>query len=82
MYIWQCAVENGDEIVTFYGRTYQELQEFVTKLDDAISNYILFGSSQISIWQRDTKNFKGTCGDKIYIPSFSLLLYGNLCCWL
>ena len=67
MYIWQCAVESGDEIITFYGRTYQELNEFVSKLDDAISNFILFGSTQISIWQQDTKNFKGTCGDKIYL---------------
>lgn len=48
MYIWQCAVENGNDIDVFFGRTWDEFESFISKLDDTICDYVIFGNPNIS----------------------------------
>lgn len=48
MYIWMITVEiKKDQPVTFYGRTYKDLQDFIDTLEDVFLNYKAFNKATI-----------------------------------
>lgn len=60
-YVWQSALENGDDIEVFMGRTWVDFKEFIDIYDDAISNLMIFGQPSISNCDVDYKSFKLQC---------------------
>lgn len=57
MYIWQCAIENGNDIEVFIGRTWDEFRTFLTQLDDTIADLAIFGDQNISNCDYEYKSF-------------------------
>ena len=43
MYIWQAAIDVGDDIYTFYGRTWDEYKTFVAEVSEAAKRYHFYG---------------------------------------
>lgn len=59
MYVWQCAVESGDDIVVFMGRTWDEFKTFLDNLNNAMKYNYVYGSyaKPQSLDERDFVNF-------------------------
>lgn len=47
LYIWQMAIENGDDIKVFMGRTWPELQLFMNKLTAEVRRQSVYGQPSI-----------------------------------
>lgn len=60
-YVWQCAVENKDDIEVFIGRTWEDFKEFLNTYDDAISNLMVFGTASHDSGDPDYKSFMLQC---------------------
>ena len=61
MYVWQCSVENINDIEVFMGRTWDEFIEFLDTYDDAISNLMIFGTASPDNMDPDYKSFMLQC---------------------
>lgn len=46
LYQWQCAVENKDDIEVYTGRTLTEFSKFLDRLNDVVTDNIIFGNKQ------------------------------------
>ena len=59
MYVWQCAVESGDDIVVFMGRTWGDFIKFINTLNDAIKSRYVFGHfyQPMAMDERDYFNY-------------------------
>lgn len=62
MYVWQFAIENGNDIDVYMGRTWEDLKSFLLQLNDVITDLIIFGQTNISNCDPDYKSFQLGCG--------------------
>lgn len=53
VYMWQCAIENGNDVIVFYGRTLTEYLDFMLKLTKEVRRQFYFGYKSID---RDSEN--------------------------
>jgi len=44
MYMWQWTIENGDQYISFIGRTYEDLIDFVNRLTREVKRQMIFGN--------------------------------------
>ena len=62
MYVWQFAVENGNDTVVFMGRTWDDYADFMAKYADAVTDYLVFkGGAPDSVyksWVMSCKTWK------------------------
>lgn len=63
MYVWQCAIENNNDIDVYMGRTWDKFINFLDELDDNITKMMLYNSTHINMSQHqhimaNSKNYK------------------------
>lgn len=53
MYVWQFAIEDGNDTKVFIGRTWDEFRDFIDTLDLAIGYYHIYGNSKPTTVDKD-----------------------------